>query len=56
MFLILRRNDRDMINNVYWHSYKMPFFLVRFSCNEFSQHIFDNTQMPNFMKISLVGA
>jgi hypothetical protein len=33
---------------------KYPLFLTDF--NEFSQQIFDNTQVPNFMKTRLVTA
>ena len=29
-FLILRRNERDMIKNVYWSSCTAPFSLLRF--------------------------
>jgi len=32
-FLVLRRNERDMIKNVHWSSYKAPFILVRFEIN-----------------------
>ena len=31
--LILRRNERDMVKNVYWSSGKLPFILVRLYWN-----------------------
>jgi len=29
-FLILKRNERDIIRIVYWYSFKVPVILVRF--------------------------
>jgi len=56
-FFILRRNEPDMIKNVCWYSFEVPFGLVRFSWNSDSFGIFSkNTQISNFMKIRPVGA
>jgi hypothetical protein len=57
VFLILRRNWRDMIKNVYRSSCKVPFILVRFSSHvNFLERIFKNPQILNFMKFRPVRA
>jgi hypothetical protein len=56
-FLILRRNERDMITNVYWSSCEVPVILVRFCWNLNFLDIFSkNTQMSNLIKIRPVWA
>jgi hypothetical protein len=46
IFLIMRRNERDMIKNVYWLHVKI---LMKCKCSKF---IFSkNTQISNFVKI-----
>jgi hypothetical protein len=55
--LILRRTERDIINNVKCSSCKMPFILVRFSWNlSFLDRFSKNPQVPNFIKIRPVEA
>jgi hypothetical protein len=39
-FLILRRTERDVIQNVYWSSYEVPLCLSAFSITWFYRHIF----------------
>ena len=52
-YLILRRNEQDMIKNVYWSSCKVFVILVRFYCTlNFLDTFSENTQISNFMKMS----
>ena len=55
--LILRRNERDMNENVYWSSCKLSTFLLDFKETRiFSTAFSKNAQISNFMKIRVVGA
>jgi len=57
IFFILRRNEWDMIENVYWSSCKVPFILVWFWRNLNTLDRFSiSTQISNFTNIYPVGA
>jgi len=56
-FLILRRNERDMIKNVYWYGYKVAVILVRLQLNLDSLDVFSkNIKISDFIIIRPVGA
>jgi hypothetical protein len=51
-----RRNEQDMIKNVYWSGRKVLVTLVRFLMKlEISRQISKYTQIPNVMKICQEG-
>jgi hypothetical protein len=54
-FLILRRNERDIIKNVYCLHANDPLFVSAVLETEFSQQIFEDIQISNLMKIRPVG-
>jgi len=57
IFLIQRRNLRDMTINVYWSSYKVVFILFKILWNlNFVLTFSKNTQMSDLMKLRPVGS
>ena len=56
IFLILRRNERHMIENLHWLSCKVLVILSDFNENCFLDRFSKNTQISNFMKIRPMGA
>ena len=56
-FFILRRIERDMIQNAKWSACEVPFIIVRFWWNLNFLNIYSkNTQMSNCLKIPPVEA
>ena len=55
LFLVLRREQWDVIINICRSSYKVPVTFVRFEW-EFSWQILENPKISNFIKICPVGA
>ena len=56
-FLILRRNEWDMITNVHWSSCKVPVILVRLLWNwNLLERFLKNNKISHFMKIRPAGA
>jgi hypothetical protein len=47
-FLILRRNERDIIKNVFWSSCKVLFIIVKF--NEILNSLTDFREVPSSIK------
>ena len=57
IFLILRRNERNMIKKIYQSSCKVPVILVRFYSNlNLIDILSKNTQISNFLIIHPLGA